>query len=289
MKYHLPFQFEKAFTANYFNFELDYLQTELVDEFQLLQVDQQNRQPNNSFISLIKNLTAYPTKLSSSSSSKTSTSAGNMIISTNTSNSMAAEALNQNVAKILATKTSAFDYMVKNRVIASHKKSLNATVNSSDGSKVTEKADLVSSTIGALVSQNLPISPQPPGPTSIISQTQYSPPSTQSQGAAGANATATLSNKLDIKAEILAAEVDDSFHRNLVDKTVKESLERGQERGSKTAEPYLLLSQEDYTEHKSAILHCKFSKDGKYVASVDCNSLIKSKFACDCKYSQTSL
>ena len=41
--------------------------------------------------------------------------------------------------------------------------------------------------------------------------------------------------------------------------------------------PYLMLSQEDYSEHKSHILHCKFSKDGKYVASVDAQGVIKSK------------
>ena len=39
--------------------------------------------------------------------------------------------------------------------------------------------------------------------------------------------------------------------------------------------PYLILSQEDYTEHKAPIMHCKFSKDGKYVASLDSNGVIK--------------
>lgn len=42
-------------------------------------------------------------------------------------------------------------------------------------------------------------------------------------------------------------------------------------------DPYLTLSQDDYKEHKSAILHCKFSPDGKYIASVDVDGLIKSK------------
>ncbi len=40
--------------------------------------------------------------------------------------------------------------------------------------------------------------------------------------------------------------------------------------------PYLTLSQEEYTQHKSHILHCKFSKDGKYIASVDAQGVIKS-------------
>ena len=44
------------------------------------------------------------------------------------------------------------------------------------------------------------------------------------------------------------------------------------------ANPYLTLSQEDYIEHKFPILHCKFSKDGKHVASVDSQGIIKSKF-----------
>jgi len=42
------------------------------------------------------------------------------------------------------------------------------------------------------------------------------------------------------------------------------------------ANPYLILSQEEYTEHKSHILHCKFSKDGKHIASVDAQGVIKS-------------
>jgi len=40
--------------------------------------------------------------------------------------------------------------------------------------------------------------------------------------------------------------------------------------------PYLILSQEEYTEHKSHILHCKFSKDGKHIASVDAQGVVKS-------------
>lgn len=44
--------------------------------------------------------------------------------------------------------------------------------------------------------------------------------------------------------------------------------------------PYLILSQEDYMEHKASIVHCKFSKDGKCVASLDSHGVIKGKLVC---------
>ena len=44
------------------------------------------------------------------------------------------------------------------------------------------------------------------------------------------------------------------------------------------ANPYLMLSQEDYNEHKSLIINCKFSKDGTHVASIDTQGIIKSKY-----------
>ena len=41
--------------------------------------------------------------------------------------------------------------------------------------------------------------------------------------------------------------------------------------------PYLILGHDDYIEHKSAIVHCKYSIDGKLIASVDINGVVKSK------------
>uniref|UniRef100_T1IIU8 WD repeat-containing protein 91 n=1 Tax=Strigamia maritima TaxID=126957 RepID=T1IIU8_STRMM len=39
--------------------------------------------------------------------------------------------------------------------------------------------------------------------------------------------------------------------------------------------PLLLLSQEDYTEHQSAITHCKFNESGSLIASSDIDGVIK--------------
>ena len=48
--------------------------------------------------------------------------------------------------------------------------------------------------------------------------------------------------------------------------------------GIKQVDHYLNMSSEDYLQHKSSILHCRFSVDGKYVASVDSQGYIKSIF-----------
>lgn len=40
---------------------------------------------------------------------------------------------------------------------------------------------------------------------------------------------------------------------------------------------YELLSNESFKEHKSTIVHCKCSKDGQFVASVDVNGVVKGK------------
>jgi len=40
---------------------------------------------------------------------------------------------------------------------------------------------------------------------------------------------------------------------------------------------FLILSQEDYTEHKHSIITCKASRDGKYIVSCDNQGIIKSK------------
>lgn len=42
-------------------------------------------------------------------------------------------------------------------------------------------------------------------------------------------------------------------------------------------EPYLILSQDDYREHKNGVILCKFSYDGKYIASADLDGVIKGK------------
>lgn len=47
----------------------------------------------------------------------------------------------------------------------------------------------------------------------------------------------------------------------------------------KTVEHYLNMSHEDYLQHKSPILQCKFSNDGKYVASADSQGYIKSEIS----------
>lgn len=42
-------------------------------------------------------------------------------------------------------------------------------------------------------------------------------------------------------------------------------------------DPYTVLSEEDYLEHRAAVTHCKHSSDGNYVASIDISGAIKSK------------
>lgn len=46
--------------------------------------------------------------------------------------------------------------------------------------------------------------------------------------------------------------------------------------GIRPIEHYLNMSHDDYLQHKSPILQCRFSNDGKYVASVDSQGYIKS-------------
>lgn len=57
--------------------------------------------------------------------------------------------------------------------------------------------------------------------------------------------------------------------------------------GIRPVEHYLNMSHEDYLQHKSPILQCRFSNDGKYVASVDSQGYIKSKL--DIKMSKIRL
>jgi len=45
--------------------------------------------------------------------------------------------------------------------------------------------------------------------------------------------------------------------------------------GSKSSAPFLLLSQDEYREHHSAITHCKFNASGSVIASSDVNGIIK--------------
>jgi hypothetical protein len=210
-------------------------------------------------MSLIKNLATYPSR-SNTSPSKTLASHVNttsILMNTNTSNLMAAEALGQNVSKILTIKSSAFDYMVKNRSVASQRKTSAAgnakvntqTSNDSGGSvrldlkTMKQQSNDSSSTISSTISV-------------IVPETQNS-----------------RSKSTDI--EELSNENRNVELNNGIDRTVTKEDKKIELSGK--SEPYLTLSQEDYTEHKSAILQCKFSKDGKYVASVDSNSLIKSK------------
>ena len=42
------------------------------------------------------------------------------------------------------------------------------------------------------------------------------------------------------------------------------------------SETFITLSNEEYCEHKSSISHCKISKDGKLIASVDTHGIVKS-------------
>lgn len=42
-------------------------------------------------------------------------------------------------------------------------------------------------------------------------------------------------------------------------------------------EPYLILSEDTYKEHKASVKFCKFSLDGKLIASVDNSGVLKSK------------
>ena len=53
--------------------------------------------------------------------------------------------------------------------------------------------------------------------------------------------------------------------------------ESRKEKAETRKEPFITLSVEDYNEHKSAISLCKISKDGKLIASVDSQGIIKSK------------
>ncbi|CAE1317798.1 WD repeat-containing protein 91 [Acanthosepion pharaonis] len=39
--------------------------------------------------------------------------------------------------------------------------------------------------------------------------------------------------------------------------------------------PFILLSQEEYTEHRSGICYCRFSNSGQYVASLDADGVVK--------------
>ncbi|XP_064631219.1 WD repeat-containing protein 91-like [Lineus longissimus] len=44
---------------------------------------------------------------------------------------------------------------------------------------------------------------------------------------------------------------------------------------AETELPFLLLSQEEYNEHHSSILHCRFSESGKVIASLDVDGIVK--------------
>lgn len=208
----------KTFCSSYSTFEQDYFATDPSDEFQPIQTDNRpqqagNNNNNGSFLSMIKNLTGNSGS-NKQSTSKTSSSSNviNQGMSTNTSSLMAAEVLSQSVAKILSTKSSAFDYTVNNRILTSQR-------------RVSAKAAAAAST--------------------------------------------TTSNETNTKAE------EPIEQKKQAPETINEENNKKEDQ-IPANEPYLTLSEEEYNEHKATILHCKFSYDGKFVASVDTSGLIKS-------------
>lgn len=74
-------------------------------------------------------------------------------------------------------------------------------------------------------------------------------------------------NQFSQTSELLQQQLEEKF---IEPKTIEQLV-------SSPPEFYLNLSHEDYLQHKSPILQCKFSNDGKYVASVDAQAVIKSK------------
>jgi hypothetical protein len=255
------------------NFEQEYLQNELIDEFQQLQADQHSRQSHNSFISLIKNFAAYPSSKSASSPSKTLANNANttsILMNTNTSNLMAAEVLSQNVSRILTIKSSAFDHMVKQRTLAAQQKK------ASIGSVNKVNSQTSSDSSAGSVRLDVQMSKQQSNDSSS-SATSTTVSSSVNKGQTERSTSADLD---ELETRQPGNEVANAAELNHAKDQPIEKEEKRTDFNSKGGEPYLTLSQEDYTEHKSPILQCKFSKDGKYIASVDSNSLIKSKSFC---------
>jgi hypothetical protein len=225
---------------SYLNFEQEYLQNDLVDEFQLLQNETQPRQStsNNSFISLIKNLTVNSNRNAQNKQNQSEqfsqyTSANNV----NTNDYVNSS----NVAKILTTKGSAFDYMVKNRAMKNYNKTQTLKILSNNNNNHLDSQKGEVNTLTNLATQNV-LLPH-----------------------------ITTDEQLNQEDNLTKHDLSKSEELNEPNELLLEPINYTK------PEPYLLLSQEDYAEHKSAILQCKLSKDGKYVASVDTNSLIKSK------------
>jgi hypothetical protein len=88
----------------------------------------------------------------------------------------------------------------------------------------------------------------------------------------------TKSNTTNISSSIeFQINEENMNEKTLNNKEIDQNLKKPYERLDYQPDPYLVLSQEDYTEHKFQILQCKFSKDGKFIASLDIQNVIKSK------------
>ena len=191
------------------SFEQDFMQSELNDEFQLLQ-NEQHTKPSNSFISILKNLTYSKPKPPE----------------------LVEPTLNEPNPKIQYAKT-----MPANPgLLEKSRKFTTDSIKDSSSSKSSKQAVRSKSNSTIITPRLVPLS--------------------------------SLENE---RQELLnEPKLDD--HVELAKST--EALKVEAE--PKLANPYLTLSQEDYNEHKFPILHCKFSKDGKHIASVDSQGIIKS-------------
>lgn len=200
-------------------FESEYLQNELVDEFQMLSTsDQQNRQ-GNTLINMIKNLTTTSKQKSSQQGGGSGGGGGKLpLVSSQPS-----------VPVVLSTAPPA----------------------ASGGNKVRPESFAAAS-----------VPPQQPR-VSIggggAAASKKSPDETSSSG---------VSSQIVFGLGELQPLPDLRLDEP---KLIEQAMS-----GIKPVEHYLNMSHEDYLQHKSPILQCKFSNDGKYVASVDSQGFIKS-------------
>lgn len=195
--------------SSFAQFEQEYLQNELIDEFQLIQTDVQNKQ--GTLMSLLKNLT-------SSSKNKPQNVPGNVKPPTPTPQNLPLASQLPTITKLIGFKPNATVPGSQNQP----KSDVDVKNPNTETTKSKETIKSVSSSSDLLTTQTESIE-------NLTSQIKLEPRITSES---------TIS--------------------------------------SLSVESYLNLSSEDYLQHKSPILHCKFSNDGKYIVSVDVHGIIKS-------------